>query len=121
MAAGQEDGVGAQVKQRGEALFRVDQRGFTLALARDFANHPDHLGPAVTVMGQAAVDLQPVQATVGPANAMAHGLLHGLAIDHGLERLAGACAVFLGQQVEVVDVAGQRALRVETEQRLGAA
>ncbi|MNE93577.1 hypothetical protein D3C80_1914440 [compost metagenome] len=52
---------------------------------------------------------------------MAHGLLHGLAVDHCLEQLAGARAVFLGQQVEVIDVVGQRALRVEAEQRLGAA
>ncbi|WP_243430898.1 oligosaccharide flippase family protein, partial [Pseudomonas sp. 51_B] len=38
-----------------------------LALVGDFANHPDHSGPAVLVWQQATADLQPVKAAVGPA------------------------------------------------------
>ncbi|MNH11648.1 hypothetical protein D3C85_1390490 [compost metagenome] len=70
-AAGQQDDVGAQVEEGGKALFRVDQRRFPFALAGDLADHPDHLSPAVAVLGHAAVDFQPVQAAVGPADAMA--------------------------------------------------
>ncbi|MNW01587.1 hypothetical protein D3C71_1972440 [compost metagenome] len=71
-------------------------------------------------MGQAAVDLQPVQAAVRPADTVAHGLFHRFAVEHCLEHLARARTVFLGQQVEVVDIGGERALRVEAEQGLGA-
>lgn len=119
-AAGQQNGVGAQVKQRGEALFRIDQRRFPFALAGDLADHADHLRSAVRVVGQAAVDLQPVQAAVRPADTVAHGLLHRLAIDHRLEHLARAGAILLGQQVEVIDIGGQWPLWIETEQGLGA-
>lgn len=106
VAAGQQNGVGAEVEQGGEALFRVDQRGFPFALAGDLADDPDHLRPAVLVMGQAAVDLQPVQAAVWPADAVAHGFFRRLAVDHGLEQLAGAGAVFFWQQIEIVYIAG---------------
>ncbi len=120
VAAGEQNGIGAEVEQGGEAFFRIDQRCFPLALAGDFADHPNHLWPAVRVVGQAAVDLQPVQAAVRPADTVAHGLFHRFAVEHRLEYLACARAVFLGQQVEVVDIGGERALRVEAEQGLGA-
>ncbi|MNR68459.1 hypothetical protein D3C85_1930220 [compost metagenome] len=61
-----------------------------------------------------------MQAAVRPADAVAHGLFHRFAVEHRLEHLACARAVFLGQQVEVVDIGGQGALRVEAEQGLGA-
>ncbi|MCY1404539.1 hypothetical protein D9M71_197490 [compost metagenome] len=96
MAASQQNGVGAEVEQGGEAFFRIDQCGFPLALAGDFTDHPDHLWPAMRVVGQAAVDLQPVQAAVRPADAVAHGLLHRFAVEYRLEHLARTGAVFLG-------------------------
>ncbi len=120
VAAGEQNGIGAEVEQGGEAFFRIDQRRFPLALAGDFADHPDHLWPAVQVVGQAAVDLKPVQAAVRPADTVAHGLFHRFAVEHRLEHLACTRAVFLGQQVEVIDIRRQGALRVETEQGLGA-
>nr|VVN38434.1 hypothetical protein PS652_05267 [Pseudomonas fluorescens] len=114
-AAGQQDHIGAQVEEGGKALFRVDQRCFPISLAGDLADHPDHLPPAVAVRGHAAVDFQPVQAAVGPADAMAQSLFHRLAIDHRMKRLQGAGAVFHGHQFEVVQVVGQWLVRVEAE------
>ncbi|MNF93713.1 hypothetical protein D3C84_763990 [compost metagenome] len=105
-AAGQQHHVGAQMKQRGKALFRIDQRGFALPLAGDFADHSDHLGAAVLVLGQAAIDFQPVQAAVGPADAVAQGLFHRLAVEDRIKGLQGARAVFGWQQVEVIQVVG---------------
>ncbi|MCY1412879.1 hypothetical protein D9M71_282970 [compost metagenome] len=78
-AASQQDDIGAQVKQRGKALFRVDQCGFAFALAGNLANHADHLWAAGLALAQAAVDLQPVQAAVRPADPVTHGLLDRLA------------------------------------------
>lgn len=120
VTSGQQDGIGAQVEEGGKALFRVHQRSFPLALARDLAYHPNHLRPAVRVAGQAAIDLQPMQAAVWPANAVAHGPPYRFAIEHRLERLACSRAVLFGKQVQVIDVSGQGAQRVETEQGLGA-
>ena len=99
----------------------IDQCRFPLALAGDFTHHPDHLWPAMLVVGQAAVYLQPVQAAVRPADAVAHGALHRLAVENRLEHLAGTGAVLFGQQVEVIGIGGQRALGIEAEQRLGTA
>ncbi|MNM61382.1 hypothetical protein D3C81_726820 [compost metagenome] len=105
-AAGQQHHVGAQVKQCGKALFRVDQRSFPLALAGDFADHADHLRAAILIFGQAAIDFQPMQAAVRPTNSVAQGLLDRFAIDDRIKGLQGAGAVFGGQQVQVVDVLG---------------
>ncbi|MNZ51746.1 hypothetical protein D3C78_695690 [compost metagenome] len=105
-AAGQQHHIGAQMKQRGKALFRIDQRGFALPLAGDFAYHSDHLGAAVLVLGQAAIDFQPVQAAVGPADTVAQGLFHRLAVEDRIKGLQGARAVFGWQQVEVIQVVG---------------
>ncbi|MNN43401.1 hypothetical protein D3C81_1576370 [compost metagenome] len=109
------------MEQGGKAFLRVDQGGFPLALAGYLADYPDHLRPALAIMGQAAVDFQPVQAAIRPADAMAHGFLGRFTVDHCLEQLACAGAIFFRQQVQVVDVVGQGALRIETEQCLGAA
>ncbi|MNG07149.1 hypothetical protein D3C84_904380 [compost metagenome] len=74
LLAGQQNHVRAQVKQRGEAFFRAAQRLFPLALMGDLADHPDHAWATVLVGQYAAADLQPVQAAIGPDDAVVHGL-----------------------------------------------
>ena len=118
--AGQQDHVRAQVKQRGEAFLRTAQRLFALALVGDFADHADHSWTAVLVRQQAAADLQPVQAAVGPANAVVHRLLQRRAGDHRMEGAKGLRPVFRRQQVEVFQVGRQRLPGIEAEQRLRA-
>lgn len=51
---------------------------------------------------------------------MAQGLVHRLAVEHCMKGLAHARAVLFRQQVEVVDVVGQRLMRIEAKQCLGA-
>ena len=118
--AGQQDHVRAQVKQRGEAFFRAAQRLFALALVGDFADHANHPRPAVLVRQQAAVDLQPVQAAVGPADAVVHRLLQRRAGDHRMEGANGFRPILRRQQVKVFQVGRQRLPGIEAKQRLGA-
>ncbi len=71
--AGQQHHVGAQVKEGGEAFLRTAQGLFALTLLGHFADHADHPWLAVLVRQQAAIDFQPVQATVRPADTVVHG------------------------------------------------
>src|SRR5450830_679310 len=108
------------MKQGGEAFFRTAEGMLALALVGDFADDADHSRLAVLVRQQAAIDFQPVQAAVGPDNAVMHGLFDGLAFQYRMKGSQGARAVFDRQQIEVVDVLGQWLMRIEAEQRLGA-
>ena len=114
----QQHHVRAQMEQGGEPLFRTAQRLLALTLVGDLANHADHAWSAVFVRQQAAVDLQPVQAAVGPANAVMHRLLQRCAGDHGMEGTNGFRPVFRRQQIEVFQIGGQRLARIKAEQRL---
>jgi hypothetical protein len=118
--AGQQDHVRAQVKKCRETFLRAAQRLFALALVGDFTNHPDHSGAAVFVWQQAAADLQPVQAAVGPADAVVHRLFQRCAGNHRVEGADGFRAVFRRQQIEVFQIFRQRLPRIEAEQGLGA-
>ncbi|MNY08452.1 hypothetical protein D3C86_1413080 [compost metagenome] len=118
--AGQQDHVRAQVKQGGEALFRAAQGLLTLALVSDLADHANHPRPAMLVRQQAAADFQPVQAAVGPADAVVHGLLQWRAANDRMKGTNGFGAILGWQQVEVFQVMGQRLPWIEPEQRLRA-
>jgi len=118
--AGEQDHVRAQVKQRGEALFGVAEGVFPLALAGSLADHPDHAAPAGFVRRQAAVDFQPVLAAIRPLDVVVHGLLERLAGQHRVKRAYHPGAVLRREQVQVLQILGQRLARVEAEQRLGA-
>ncbi|MNT31325.1 hypothetical protein D3C72_1671550 [compost metagenome] len=94
--AGQQDHVRTQMKQRGEAFFRAAQRMLALALLGDLSDHTNHAWPAVLVRQQAAADFQPMQAAIGPANPVVHGLFQWRAGDHRMERTNGFRPVFRG-------------------------
>ena len=106
------------MKQRGETFFRAAQGLFALPLVGDFTNHPDHSGAAVFVREQTSADLQPMQAAIGPADAVMHRLFQRRSGDHCVEGANGFCPVFRWQQVKVFEVFGQWLARIETEQRL---
>src|SRR5450830_1641525 len=107
------------MKQGGEAFFRTAEGMLALALVGDFADDADHARLAVLVRQQAAIDFQPVQAAVGPEDAVMAGPFEKLAFQYRMKGPQGARAVLDRQQVEVVDVLGQRLVRIEAEQRLG--
>ena len=117
--ASQQHHVRTQVEQRGEAFFRAAQRLFALALVGDFTDDADHAWSTVFVRQQAAVDLQPVQAAVGPADAVMHRLFQRGAGDHRVEGANGFRPILWRQQVEVFQIRRQRLPGIEAEQRLG--
>ncbi|MCY1287211.1 hypothetical protein D9M70_361990 [compost metagenome] len=119
--ADQQHHVRAQVEQAGIALLRARQLLGALLLQGDIADHADHPPPAVGLGLQAAADLQPAQAAVGPADTVAQGAL-GLAPDQDFaEQAQHLAAVVLGNQLDVVHRLAQWPVRIEAEQRLGAA
>ncbi|MNQ57229.1 hypothetical protein D3C85_713760 [compost metagenome] len=119
--ADQQHHVRAQVEQAGIALLRAHELLGTLLLQGDVADHADHPAPAIGLGLQAAADLQPMQAAVGPADTVAHGAL-GLAPGEDFaEQAQHLAAVVFGNQLDVVHRLAQRPVRIEAEQRLGAA
>ncbi|VVN42548.1 hypothetical protein PS682_05594 [Pseudomonas fluorescens] len=104
--AGQQDHVGAQVKQGGEALFGVAEGVLPFALASGLADHPDHATPPGFIGGEAAIDLQPVVGAVRPLDMVMHGLFERLPRQNGVKGAHHTGAVLGRQQVEVVQVLG---------------
>ncbi|MCY1309137.1 hypothetical protein D9M70_592000 [compost metagenome] len=86
----------------------------------DLADHADHSRPAVFVRQQAAVDLQPMQAAIGPANAVVHRLFQRCAGNHRVEGTNGFRPVLGRQQIEVFEIFRQRYSGIVPEQRLRA-
>ncbi|MCY1356643.1 hypothetical protein D9M69_431010 [compost metagenome] len=87
----------------------------------DVADHADHQRLARGGALDAAAHFDPVQAAVGPADAVAEGGVPRAAGDDVAEALLHLWPVFLGNQGEVFEVAGRRLFGVEAEQRLRAA
>src|SRR5690606_24503229 len=113
--------VGAQAEQTGEAFLGGAQRFGTLLLGGDIANHAEHAWLTVGLALQAAGDLQPVQASIGPADAMAQSVGNLFAPENGAELCQDLCAFLFGNQLHVMQLPGHRAIGVETKQCLGAA
>ena len=107
--------VRAQVEQGGEAFFRMAEGVFTVALVGDLADHPDHAPPSGFVGNQAAADFQPVLAAIGPLDAVVHGAVERLSGEHRMKAAHHPRTVLRGQQVEVVEVLGQRLAWVKAE------
>ena len=104
-----------------EALLAFAQGLLLLLLFGDVADHAEDLRVAVGVGPRPAADFQPVQAAVGPADAMAQGFGNRLALQYLLKQLLHLGALFCGDQLDIVDLPLQGMLGVQAEQGLGAA
>ncbi|KWV85005.1 hypothetical protein PFLmoz3_05413 [Pseudomonas fluorescens] len=70
---------------------------FTVALMGDFADDPDHAPPSGFIGGQVAADFQPVQAAIGPLDAVVHGAVEGLSGEHRMKAAHHPRTVLRGQ------------------------
>ena len=98
-----------------KALFRMAEGVFTVALVGDLADHPDHAPPSGFVGNQAAADFAASAGCHGPLDAVVHGAVERLSGEHRMKAAHHPRTVLRGQQVEVVEVLGQRLARVKAE------
>ena len=84
-----------------------------MALLSDFADDAHHARLFIRAGDHTAAYFQPVQAAIGPADAMMQALLQRRALAHRLEGALGFGPVVKWQFRQLLKVARQRVMRVK--------